>query len=338
MMIISTIGSHSALQILHGAKKEGFKTTVITDKKRENFYKNFYFIDFILSYKDLDDAVIKINSLKEDGILIPHGSLVEYLGKERVSKIETKIFGNKNIFEWEANQKKKMELLKKAGIKTPEIFESIEDIDRLVIIKLNGAKGGKGYFLAKNKEEAKEGITKLIQSKIIQNEDEIIIQEYVIGVPMYFQFFYSYILNRVEIFGIDIRYESNIDGIRRLPQQYISEREIKPTFVVVGNIPAAARESLLPIALDYANSFVNTTKQLIPPGIIGPFCLESIVTDDMDIVVFEFSGRIVAGTNLYINGSPYSWLYWDEPMSMGRRIAREIKMANEEDKLNLVTT
>lgn len=82
-----------------------------------------------------------------------------------------------------------MELLKKAGIKTPEIFESIEDIDRLVIIKLNGAKGGKGYFLAKNKEEAKEGITKLIQSKIIQDEDEIIIQEYVIGVPMYFQFF-----------------------------------------------------------------------------------------------------------------------------------------------------
>jgi len=338
MMIISTIGSHSALQILHGAKKEGFKTTVITDKKRENFYKNFYFIDFILSYEDLDDAVIKINSLKDDGILIPHGSLVEYLGKERVSKIETKIFGNKNIFEWEANQKKKMELLKKAGIKTPEIFESIEDIDRLVIIKLNGAKGGKGYFLAKNKEEAKEGITKLIQSKIIQGEDEIIIQEYVIGVPIYFQFFYSYILNRVEIFGIDIRYETNIDGIRRLPQQYISEREIKPTFVVVGNIPAVARESLLPVALDYANSFVNTTKQLIPPGMIGPFCLESIVTDDMDIVVFEFSGRIVAGTNLYINGSPYSWLYWDEPMSMGRRIAREIKMANEEDKLNLVTT
>ncbi|MEM1639802.1 MAG: DUF1297 domain-containing protein, partial [Desulfurococcaceae archaeon] len=74
------------------------------------------------------------------------------------------------------------------------------------------------------------------------------------------------------------------------------------------------------------------------PGVIGPFCLESIITETMDIVVFEFSGRIVAGTNLYIDGSPYSYLYWNEPMSTGRRIARELKMAIEKNVLHRVLT
>ena len=35
-MIISTIGSHSALQILYGAKEEGFKTRVYVIKGRED--------------------------------------------------------------------------------------------------------------------------------------------------------------------------------------------------------------------------------------------------------------------------------------------------------------
>ncbi|MEM3271303.1 MAG: DUF1297 domain-containing protein, partial [Metallosphaera sp.] len=63
-----------------------------------------------------------------------------------------------------------------------------------------------------------------------------------------------------------------------------------------------------------------------------------IVTDQLDIIVFEFSGRIVAGTNIYVNGSPYSWLYWNEPMSVGRRIAREINLAIQKGKIEDVVT
>jgi len=59
---------------------------------------------------------------------------------------------------------------------------------------------------------------------------------------------------------------------------------------------------------------------------IGPFSLESIITDDLSIIVFEFSGRIVAGTNVYMGvGSPYSVLYFDNPMDMGERIAHELR-------------
>jgi len=107
---------------------------------------------------------------------------------------------------------------------------------------------------------------------------------------------------------------------------------------VVGNIPVVLRESLLPKVLEYGFKFVEVTKRSLPPGVVGPFCLESVIDRDLNIVVFEFSGRIVAGTNLYITGSPYSYLYWNEPMSVGRRIAREIKLAVEKSMLRSVLT
>jgi 5-formaminoimidazole-4-carboxamide-1-(beta)-D-ribofuranosyl 5'-monophosphate synthetase len=72
-------------------------------------------------------------------------------------------------------------------------------------------------------------------------------------------------------------------------------------------------------------------------GMIGPFCLETIVTDKLEFKVFEISTRIVAGTNLFISGSPYSDLV--EPgMSTGRRIARELRMAQRKGRLKEILT
>ncbi|BCS91996.1 formate--phosphoribosylaminoimidazolecarboxamide ligase [Metallosphaera javensis (ex Sakai et al. 2022)] len=332
-MLLLTLASHSSLQILHGAKREGFETGIVVSTKRESFYRRFSFIDNFYVYSDEDQAVDKINSTS-NSIFVPHGSLIEYIGMERVSRIRTPIFGNRNLFPWESNQTKKMKLLELSNIKTPMKFESPEDVDRMVIVKLPGAKGGRGYFIARNKQEVKEGIKRLLEKRLINNVEDLIIQEYVVGIPMYFQFFYSPVLQRVEMTGIDIRYETNVDGLRRLP----SDLRVEPTFVVAGNIPAVARESLLPSVYEYAENFVRTTRDIVPPGAIGPFCLESVVTDTLDVVVFEFSGRIVAGTNLYVDGSPYSWLYWDEPMSVGRRIGREINLALQKNRLNEVTT
>lgn len=84
----------------------------------------------------------------------------------------------------------------------------------------------------------------------------------------------------------------------------------------MGNIPLVLRESLLPRVLDYGIRFVEETRRSLPPGVIGPFSLEGVIDDEANIRIFEFSGRIVAGTNLYVYGSPYSYLYWGEPMSM----------------------
>ena len=81
---------------------------------------------------------------------------------------------------------------------------------------------------------------------------------------------------------------------------------------------------------------VKESQKICPPGLFGPFCLECVITPETEIVTFEISARIVAGTNPYVNGSPYTYLKYDEPMSTGRRIAREIKEAIKSDKLNKV--
>jgi 5-formaminoimidazole-4-carboxamide-1-(beta)-D-ribofuranosyl 5'-monophosphate synthetase len=70
-------------------------------------------------------------------------------------------------------------------------------------------------------------------------------------------------------------------------------------------------------------------------GMIGPFSLETIVTDELEFKVFEISARIVAGTNLFVSGSPYSDLV-ERNLSNGKRIAQEIKLARETNKLSEV--
>ena len=58
----------------------------------------------------------------------------------------------------------------------------------------------------------------------------------------------------------------------------------------------------------------------------------------MKITAFEFSARIVAGTNIYMDGSPYYGLLYGESISMGRRIAREIKDAKSQNRLDEIVT
>ncbi|MCS7138802.1 MAG: DUF1297 domain-containing protein, partial [Crenarchaeota archaeon] len=80
-------------------------------------------------------------------------------------------------------------------------------------------------------------------------------------------------------------------------------------------------------------SVVEASKEVCEPGIFGPFCLETVVTPDLKFYVFEISARIVAGTNVFMNGSPYTYLKHGKPMSTGRRVAVEIREAIEQDRL-----
>ena len=111
---------------------------------------------------------------------------------------------------------------------------------------------------------------------------------------------------------------------------------IKTSYTIAGNTPVVIRESLLPEIYDLGLRVIKTASELENGGLWGPFCLEGIIDPQLNFYVFEISARIVAGTNPYINGSPYTWLKYNEPMSTGRRIARDIKEAIEAEKLNLV--
>ncbi|MDO8609745.1 MAG: formate--phosphoribosylaminoimidazolecarboxamide ligase [bacterium] len=328
---IATLGSHSALQILKGAKDEGFNTLLITTQERVSLYKRFPFIDEIKIIKNYLEFPTLENELRQKNtIIITHGSFVAYLGIEGNKKITIPYFGSKKVLDWESSRIKQHKWLKEAKVNEPEQYENLNEVEYPVILKLFGASGGKGYLYAKNRKELNS------QIKLMKKE-RFIIQRYIIGVPIFIQFFCSPITGKIELMGIDRRYETNVDAIGRLPLANQKGLTIEPSFVVVGNSPLMLRESLLPEAYKMAERVIEASKKLIDPkGLYGPFCLETIVTPDQKFHVIELSTRIVAGTFLFQNGSPYTWLLYDEPMSMGRRIAREIKIAIKENKLEKI--
>jgi 5-formaminoimidazole-4-carboxamide-1-(beta)-D-ribofuranosyl 5'-monophosphate synthetase len=341
-LTIATLGSHCSLQVLKGAKDEGFRTLLVCEKRRLGLYSRFGFIDEIVevgSFTEILGDTCRRRLKQVGSVLIPHGTLISQMKSDEIEKIDTPVFGNKWILRWEADRILKEKLMKEAGLKIPQAVRSKNEIKGLCIVKLHGAAGGRGYYLAWNRESFEEGARRLIDQKIIRAESDLYIQEFIRGVPVYLQYFYSPITEELELLGIDRRYESDIDGIGRIPaKQQLGAGSIEPSYTVIGNIPLVLRESLLEEVYKIGENFVRAAERLVPPGMPGPFCLEGVYDSEGKFTTFEFSARIVAGTNLYLDGSPYSGLLYDEPMSMGRRIAREVKVAKKRGKLDKVVT
>jgi len=329
---IATLGSHSALQILKGAKDEGFQTIVICKKGQEKPYKMFNVADEIVQVDSFADfPKIEDSLIRKKAIIIPHASFISYMGFEEVEKFKIPYYGNKRILRWESDRNAERIWLKAAGLSLPRVFKKPSEIDRPVIVKFHGAGGGKGYFLARDEKDFKK---KIAPYKHLHN---YVIQEYIIGVPLFVHYFQSSLTGELEIMGFDKRYESNVDSLGRISaRDQIALKNVDPSYVIVGNMPIVVRESFLPRLIEMGENVVAQSKKIAPPGLFGPFCLETVLTPDEDIKVFEISARIVAGTNPYVDGSPYTWLKYNEPMSTGRRIAREIKIAIEQNRLKEV--
>jgi len=338
---IATLGSHCALQVLKGAKDEGFDTVLVCEKKRESLYRRFNFIDkMILVDSFLEISETKCQSILEENksILIPHGTLIAQLESDQIESIKTPMFGNKHILRWESDRKLKEQLMKDANLDVPKSISDPNDIDGLVIAKRHGAAGGKGYFIASSTEEYNKKRDLLIEQKLIRSDDDLYIQEYTSGVLAYLQFFYSPLKKELEFFGVDKRHESDIEGLSRIPAKNQLDTDTVSSFNVIANSPLVLRESLLDDVYTMGENFVKASTKLVSPGMNGPFCIEGVYDENANFHTFEFSARIVAGTNLYVNGSPYTALNYNEPMSMGRRIAREIKLAETKNELKNITT
>jgi 5-formaminoimidazole-4-carboxamide-1-(beta)-D-ribofuranosyl 5'-monophosphate synthetase len=331
---IATLGSHSALQILKGARDEGMRNLVICKEGAEKPYKSYGVADEIITIKDWSswDSKLEEELKKRNAIVIPHGSFIAYMGHENVKKMDAMYYGTKEILEWESDRTKERVWMEKSGLKLPKVFKSPEEIEKPVIVKFHGAGGGFGYFLARTPEQFYE-----VKERKYPDQNDFVIQEYIVGVPLYIHYFYSPITGELEIMSFDKRYESNADSIGRIRAEDQLAANIFTSYTIVGNIPVVVRESLLPQMFEMGESVVKTSQNLCGgKGLFGPFCLEAIVTRKLEVVVFEISARIVAGTNPFIEGSPYSALKYDVPMSTGRRIARDVKQAIESDRLQEV--
>jgi 5-formaminoimidazole-4-carboxamide-1-(beta)-D-ribofuranosyl 5'-monophosphate synthetase len=275
---------------------------------------------------------------ERDAVLIPHGTLIAQMPSEQIESIGCPMFGNRWILRWESDRDLKESLMTESGLNVPRKVASPGDIDRLVIVKRQGAAGGKGYFMASDPKEYDRKRLGLIRQGVVSEDEQLYIQEYVSGVLAYLQYFYSPLSCELEFFGVDRRHESDIEGLSRIPAELQITRDTVPSFNVIANSPMVLRESLLEEVYGMGERFVEASKRLAGPGMNGPFCIEGVYDSDAEFTAFEFSARIVAGTNIYMEGSPYSALLYGEPMSMGRRIARELAMAARSGRIGEVTT
>ena len=169
---IATIGSHSALDVCNGAKKEGFETLVIAQTGREKTYSKYYLsrrrqtqevgcIDQVIvvdKFKDmLKEEHAKLMK-KKNTIFVPNRSFAVYLGYENIEKnFPVPIFGNKYMLRAEEREEQKNQyyLMQKAKIKQPRKIASPQKIDCLVIVKAREAQRNyeRAFFLANSYED-----------------------------------------------------------------------------------------------------------------------------------------------------------------------------------------
>ena len=341
MTSIATLGSHCSLQVLKGAKDEGLKTILVCEKKREKLCRRFPFIDELIivdKFKEVLDEKVQSSLEQNDAVLIPHGTLIAQMSSDEIESIKTPIFGNKWILRWESDREMKEKLMREANLPMPKPVTNPSEIEKLSIVKRQGAAGGKGYFMAANEEDYNKKRNQLISEGVISKDETLYIQEYAAGVLAYLTFFYSPLKEELEFYGVDQRHESDIEGLGRIPAEQQMKSNKVPSFNVIGNSPLVLRESLLDEVYTMGENFVEASKRIVAPGMNGPFCIEGVYDENAQFTSFEFSARIVAGSNIYMDGSPYYNLLFNETMSMGKRIAREVKTATESNQLDKVTT
>jgi 5-formaminoimidazole-4-carboxamide-1-(beta)-D-ribofuranosyl 5'-monophosphate synthetase len=115
------------------------------------------------------------------------------------------------------------------------------------------------------------------------------------------------------------------------------EMDLQTTNIEVGHTPASIRESLLEKVFEIGDKFALAVRKEYPPGIIGPISLQSVVTADLDFVVYDVSLR-VPGNPILATTSPYTKYYFGHTMGVGRRIAIEIKDSVAQRRLRDIVT
>ena len=182
-----------------------------------------------------------------------------------------------------------------------------------------------------------------------------------------------------QLFSIDERRETILDGLKRLPIDVQERIKRVPSFEVTAHAILSLRESLLKDIHRYADAFLFATREHEFPGIIGAWCLQTLITWDKvskyelkpknkfeatignepktaaDYGLYDTSAqkelfmhipvtqdvalRHGGGTNVHMGiGSQYANAKYQRRISMGDRIALEIRRAWKKGLLHEIVT
>ncbi|MDI6826720.1 MAG: DUF1297 domain-containing protein [Candidatus Aenigmarchaeota archaeon] len=321
---------------------------------------------------------------------------VPILGSRRLLKIENRGMIEKDYY-WFAKRsgipvpKEFKFKITKTGLKFKE------RIDQPILLKteFKARKYERGFIFAANSEDLERKVGEEIKMGHVSLEtlSEARVEEYVPGPHANFNFFYSP-LNAKENWGdtekyyaefygmsiedarkclaneflsIDERRETTHDGTLRLPADVQMKvdwnRTPYPlTFEVTAHCDISLRESLLKDVHKTANAFLLATQKIEPPGIIGAWCLQTMVTwtkitgisgvnlglydvpEGSDVymhlpVTQDVALRHGGGTNTHMGiGGKYANVKYNRRMSMGDRIALELKRAKDRKILEEIVT
>jgi len=365
---VATVGSHSAIDIADGAATEGLATLVLAQAGREATYARYFrtvrgpdgvrrrgCVDEVWTYPKFAGlaAPAEQERLRERGaILVPNRAFSSYVPLDVIEEeFRVPIFGSRSMLRIEERTEREnyYTLLESAGVPTPHRLAGPEAIEGLAIVKLPHASRRleRGFFTVASPEEYREKSARLIARGTILASDLAAarIEEYVLGPVFNFNFFFSPLAPRadgLELLGVDERRESDLDGLVRLPaaqQLALPETARIPEYTVVGHGTLTVRESILEEVFGLAERFVDASRGRYPPGILGPFCLQTCLDHNGHPRVFDVAARIGGGTNVHLGvGHPYGNALWRSPMSSGRRVALELKRAATDGRLAEVVT
>ncbi|TGC11380.1 formate--phosphoribosylaminoimidazolecarboxamide ligase family protein [Methanolobus halotolerans] len=365
---IGTVASHSALDIFDGAIEEDLRTLAVCQEGREKTYTDYFrsqrdtngkiirgIVDESLSLGKFNEIIRPENQQKlidNNVLFIPNRSFTSYCGIDDVeNKFKVPLVGSRNMLR---SEERGMErdyywLLEKAGLPFPERIEDPQDIDELVMVKLPHAvkKLERGFFTAGTYEEYLAKSRALLKQGVITQEalENARIERYIIGPVFNLDMFYSPIeseMNKLELLGVDWRFETSLDGHVRLPapqQMSLAEHQLTPEYTVCGHNSATLRESLLEESFLLCEKYAEAAKKYYDPGIIGPFCLQTCVDKDLNFYIYDVAPRVGGGTNVHMSvGHPYGNTLWRKPMSTGRRLAHEVRRALETGQFDKIVT
>ncbi|HZY69938.1 MAG TPA: formate--phosphoribosylaminoimidazolecarboxamide ligase family protein [Thermoplasmata archaeon] len=365
---VASIGSHSALDISDGAVEEGFRTIVLAQKGRDATYARYYraerdaqgriqrgCVDETWSFPKFSDAAappVQERLRAARAVVVPNRALSSYVPLDVLeNEFRVPLVGSRALLRVEERTEREnyYALLERAGIPIPKAVAAPEAIRRLTIVKLPHAtrRLERGFFTVASPEEFHAKSEALVRDGVIRHDDLAAarLEEYVLGPVFNFNFFRSPLApeaSSLELLGVDERRESSLDGLVRLPaaqQLSLGGSAATPRYTVVGHGSLTVRESILERVFDLAERFIAEAARREPPGMIGPFTLQTCIDPDGEPVVFDVATRIGGGTNVHLAvGHAYANALWRRPMSTGRRIAVELKRAIDTHRLEEIVT
>ena len=365
---VGVLGSHSAIDVLDGAAQESLRSLVVLQKGRDAVYSKYLrkigvtdgrarrgIVDNTMTFQKFSEILLEANMVRlreNNAVFVPNRSFTSYCGIVDIEdNFSVPLFGSRNLLRSEEREEKEnyYTLLEKAGLPYPDKIDAPSDINFLSIVKLHHAKKKleRGFFTASSSEEYERKSAALIRAGVIDSDTlaHARIERYVIGPVFNLDFFYSPLEDegeKLELLGIDWRFESSLDGHVRLPadqQLSLQDSQKIPEYTVVGHNSATLRESLLDRAFELGEKYVAAARKYYAPGIIGPFTLQTCVDKDMDFYIYDVAPRIGGGTNAHIwSGHPYGNMLYNTNVSTGRRIAMEIRRAAIEGRLSEIVT